>query len=157
VSRVLPPLCALALLALLAWQLLDGPTPAPSLERMPIFTPASMGSAPARGLACPGTPAQDEPSWQQLRALPLELLLLAAAALDAPPPQLVELTDTHRELLELRNQRHAWNTSAMELSTHLAATLDAQQLDWILSNRDLVAREELDAALEDPPLDRRAP
>lgn len=137
---------ALVLAGLLAWQLLARPAPAP-VGRMPVFTPASMGIS-ASGLACPGA-APGGVGAQALGQVPLERLLdaLAASGGAAAPEAraaLEALAEHHGALLELRNQRHAWNVETMELVSALAAALEPEQLDWVLSNRDAVAKERLD-------------
>jgi hypothetical protein len=145
VSRLAPAL-ALVLAALLAWQLLM-PSGSEPLGRMPVFTPASLGGSSTR-LACPDAAAGDAGA-QALGQVPLERLLdaLAASGGAAAPEARVALEDLaaqYRALLELRNQRHAWNVETMELVSVLATTLEPAQLDWVLSNRDAVASERLD-------------
>ena len=82
--------------------------------------------------------------------VPLEHLLDALAArgvgsMSAEARQELEvMAARHRELLELRNQRHAWNVESMELVTTLAGVLEDEQLEWVRSNRDRVARQTLD-------------
>jgi hypothetical protein len=141
----LPMGLALLLLVLLGWQLL--PSRAQPMQRMPVFTPASLGVSTSQ-VRCPGNTPGDA-SAQALGQQPLERLLDALAAGGAvrdPEARaaLEELAGQHRALLDLRNQRHAWNVESMELVSALAAALEPEQLDWVLSNRDAVTRERLD-------------
>ncbi len=149
-SRGLPIACALLLACLLAWQLaVDAVAPAPeSLQRVPVFSPASMGISSSGGTRCPGAQPVD-PLAGALTQVPLDALL-GAVSRDQQPrsPELQAalgaVAEHHRALLDLRNQRHAWNVESMELVTELAAVLEPEQLDWVLSNRDRVSRERLD-------------
>ncbi len=152
-KSVLPIGLALALVALISWQLvlLFAPTagPAGGLERVPVFSPASLGVSASGGTSCPGAMAPDA-AGQRLLQAPLEQVLDTMArsggAQHSPEVQaaLAAIADQHRALLDLRNARHAWNTESMELTTQLADVLEHDQLDWVLSNRDRITREKLD-------------
>jgi hypothetical protein len=146
-NRVVPLCCALALLGLLVWQLV-APSPSSGLARMPVFTPASLGSSASSGLRCP-EPAPADPTVQALVGVPLERLLRALAVQGGvveprAHTELERVADLQRELRALRNQRHAWNVESMELVAGIAVALDDEQLDWVLSNRDLAAQRALD-------------
>ncbi len=150
-NRALPMACCLLLAGLLGWQLLDVAEPAPAIERVPVFTPLSIGH-PVDGASCPG--ATDDPDLAPLQRLPLGAL---AAELggpgrmpsDAQRQALDRAAALQRQLRELRNRRHAGNVEAMELVSAIALELEPAQLDWILDNRDRVAAGQLDAP---PPL-----
>ncbi len=148
-SRALAIGCSLVLIGALGWQLpsRSATTAEPGVQRVPVFSPASLGHS-SGSLGCPGaSPA--EPDIHLLAQQPLEQLLdgLARGA-DEPGPELISALDAlarrQRGVLDLRNQRHAWNVESMELTARLANTLEPEQLDWVLSNRDRVARERMD-------------
>jgi hypothetical protein len=148
-SRVLALACSLLLIGALAWQVSGRARSGaePGVQRVPVFSPASLGRSTA-GSSCPGARSED-PDVRALAKLPLEWLLdgLAQSA-GEPGPELRdaldELARRQRGVLELRNQRHAWNVESMELTARLANALEPEQLDWVLSNRDRVARERMD-------------
>ncbi len=147
-NRAVPAVCAVLLALGLAWQLL-GSSPPTGLARMPVFTPASLGISASSSLHC-GDSIPKDAAAEALGHVPLEHLLDALAArgvgsMSAEARQELEvMAARHRELLELRNQRHAWNVESMELVTTLAGVLEDEQLEWVLSNRDRVARQTLD-------------
>ena len=149
--RLLPIVCVAALVVLLVWQLLalPGAEPQGELLRVPVFSPASLGMSPSGGARCPGAQPSDAAA-QALAQVPLQQLLdtLARGPWAQQRPELRDaltaIAEQYRALLELRNQRHAWNVESMELVTALADVLEPDQLEWILSNRDQVTLESMD-------------
>lgn len=150
-SRLLPICVAVVLASLLTWQLSErlGSEPSGGLLRVPVFSPASLGVSVSGGTRCPGAQPADAAA-QALVQAPLQPLLdaLARGGVTQHSPELRDalavIAQQHRALLDLRNQRHAWNVEAMELVTQLAGVLEPEQLDWVLSNRDQVTRESMD-------------
>ena len=139
--------CAVGLVGVLAWQIARLPNRS-GLARMPVFTPASMGIAATVGHRCSESPPGDA-TTQALAAVPVEHLADALASDGGVSSvesraALEQLANHHRALLDLRNQRHAWNVEAMELVAELAGSLEPEQLDWVLPTRDLVARQSMD-------------
>jgi len=150
-NRALPIVLGLALLVSVAFSLslrLDAQPPA-TMQRVPVFSPASLGVSASGGVRCPGADAVG-PNSQALTRVPLEQLLdtltRSGGAQQSPEVQaaLAAVAQHHRGLLDLRNQRHAWNVESMQRVTALVDVLGPAQLEWVLSNRDRVSKETMD-------------
>lgn len=152
-ERIGAPLLAAALALLAGVQVFYLLRDGASVERVPIFTPSSYGSSavPTPAL-CAAAERALSPDARALAAkLPMTELLAGLARLgeDGRPGLAAardEAVKLYKELLDLRNRRHAWNVQTMELAVELTRTLTPGQLRQVLSNRDRREREQLEAA-----------
>ena len=143
--RFLPPLTVGLLCVAIAVQLVIHLSPAPRVTSMPLFVPASFGSSTEAVTTCNQPQPQASPAAVELAAsMPLDSFLDGMVRKPTTGGDLDRAMQIRDEILDLRNQRHEWNTGTMELSVQILQELDDEQMQWILYNRDRVRKERLE-------------
>ncbi len=143
-KRFLPPLTVGLLCVAVTVQLVQALIQPPRVTSMPLFVPASFGTSTEAVTTCNQPVPQATPAASQLAAtMPLDPFLDGMSRQPSAGGDLDRAFQIRDEILDLRNQRHEWNTGTMERSVQILQELDDEQMRWILDNRDRVRKEQL--------------